>query len=168
MLNQLFFEHVYLVPDQDSGQVTTTATCMPPFDSILKVGVSSTTGAAVGPGGTENAAGAGSPGGVGDAGDSKSTEGATRTKTPGDRDRSDDKAEGDDRAGGDDEVGSGDEVGNPSPATAAHARLHGSEPTETTQNQPFFNQKPTPEVSHDVGLSAMQLVGLAGFEPTTP
>ena len=35
MLNQLFFERIHLVPDQDSGQVTTTATCMPPFDSIL-------------------------------------------------------------------------------------------------------------------------------------
>ena len=48
----------------------------------------------------------------------------------------------------------------PSPATAPQARPHGPEPTETTQNQPFFNQKPTPETSHDVGLSAMQLVGV--------
>ena len=149
MLNQLFFEHVYLVPDQDSGQVTTTATCLPPFDNILGVGVSSA---------IEGAASAGSPGGAGDAGDSKSAEGATTPRAP---------APLDDKVGGDDEVGSGDEVGNPSPATAAHARLHGSEPTETTQNQPFFNQKPTPETSHDVGLSAMQLVGVAGFEPTT-
>ena len=73
-----------------------------------------------------------------------------------------DKARSDDKAGGD------DEVGNPSPATAAHARPHSPEPTETTQNQPFFNQKPTSWDDHDVGLSAMQLVGLAGFEPTTP
>ena len=167
MLNQLFFERIHLVPDQDSGQVTTMATCLPPFDNILGWGMSSTTGAAVGPGGTENAAGAGSPGGVGDAGDSKSTEGAIRPKTPGGRDRSDDKAEGDDRAGGDDEVGSGDEVGNPSPATAPKTRLHGSEPTETTQNQPFFNQKPTSWDDHDVGLSAMQLVGVTGLKPAT-
>ena len=36
MLNQLFFDHVYLVPDQDTDQLTTTATCLPPFDSILR------------------------------------------------------------------------------------------------------------------------------------
>ena len=36
MLNQLFFDHVYLVPDQDTNQLTTTATCLPPFDSILR------------------------------------------------------------------------------------------------------------------------------------
>lgn len=35
MLNQLLFEHVYLVPDQDAGQIAATATCLPPFDSIL-------------------------------------------------------------------------------------------------------------------------------------
>ena len=156
MLNQLFFEHVYLVPDQDSGQVTTTATCMPPFDSILGQYTNPTDSKTTN--NTEDAQG------TRGAENTRNTEGATRPKTPqapGDQARSGDKA------GGDDEVGSGDEVGNPSPATAAHARLHGSEPTETTQNQPFFNQKPTPEVSHDVGLSAMQLVGVTGFEPAT-
>ena len=42
MLNQLFFEHVYLVPHDDTSQLTTTATCMPPFDSILGWGGSPT------------------------------------------------------------------------------------------------------------------------------
>ena len=162
MLNQLLFERIHLVPDRDSGQVTTTATCMPPFDSILGQYTNPTDSKATNsPEGTQDIRG---------VGNTRSTEDAARPKTPeapGDRARSGDKAGGDDRTGGDDEVGSGDEVGNPSPATAAHARLHGSEPTETTQNQPFFNQKPTPETSHDVGLSAMQLVGVAGFEPTT-
>ena len=42
MLNQLLFEHVYLVPHDDTSQLTTTATCMPPFDSILGWGGSPT------------------------------------------------------------------------------------------------------------------------------
>ena len=42
MLNQLFFEHVYLVPDQDAGQIAATATYLPPFDSILGLGGSPT------------------------------------------------------------------------------------------------------------------------------
>ena len=163
MLNQLFFERIHLVPDQDSGQVTTTATCMPPFDSILGQYTNPTDSKATNsPEGTQDIRG---------VGNTRSTEDAARPKTPeapGDRARSGDKAGGDDRAGGDDEVGSGDEFGNPSPATAVHARPHSPEPTETTQNQPFFNQKPTPETSHDAGLSTDSMVGLAGFEPTTP
>ena len=42
MLNQLLFKHVYLVPDQDAGQLTATATCLPPFNSILGWGGSPT------------------------------------------------------------------------------------------------------------------------------
>jgi len=87
-------------------------------------------------------------------GGAENTEEMVRLETPETPETPSDKARSDDKAGGD------DEVGNPSPATAPQARPHGPEPTETTQNQPFFNQKPTPETSHDVGLSAMQLVGV--------
>ena len=87
----------------------------------------------------------------------ENTEEMVRLETP---ETPSDKARSDDKAGDEDEVGSDDEVGNPSPATAPQARLHGSEPTETTQNLPFFNQKPTPEASHDVGLNTMQMVGV--------
>ena len=38
MLNQLLFEHVYLVPYDDTRQLAATAACMPPFDSILGLG----------------------------------------------------------------------------------------------------------------------------------
>ena len=38
MLNQLLFEHVYLVPYDGTSQLTATAACMPPFDSILGLG----------------------------------------------------------------------------------------------------------------------------------
>ena len=42
MLNQLLFEHVYLVPYDGTRQLAATATCLPPFDSILGWGGSPT------------------------------------------------------------------------------------------------------------------------------
>ena len=73
-----------------------------------------------------------------------------------------------------DEVERGDEVGTtdlvaPRPAhiTARSACPDSLEPAETGQNTPVSIQKPTSWDDHDVGLSAMQLVGVAGFEPTT-
>ena len=73
-----------------------------------------------------------------------------------------------------DEVERDDEVGTtalivPQAAhiTARSARLDGSELAETSQNTPVPIQKPTSWDDHDVGLSAMQLVGLTGFEPAT-
>lgn len=67
-----------------------------------------------------------------------------------------------------DEVERGDEVGTtdlvaPRPAhiTARSACPDSLEPAETGQNTPVSIQKPTSWDDHDVGLSAMQLVGLA-------
>ena len=73
-----------------------------------------------------------------------------------------------------DEVERGDEVGTtdlvaPRPAhiTARSACPDSLEPAETGQNTPVSIQKPTSWDDHDVGLSVVQLVGVAGFEPTT-
>ena len=62
----------------------------------------------------------------------------------------------------------GHEVANISPTTQPPNRPRGPKPPKTVQNKPFSTQKPTSEVSQDVGLSVECLVGLAGFEPTTP
>ena len=68
----------------------------------------------------------------------------------------------------DDEVGTTDLiVPQAAHITARSARLDGSELAETSQNTPVPIQKPTSWDDHDVGLSAMQLVGLTGFEPAT-
>ena len=62
----------------------------------------------------------------------------------------------------------GHEVANISPATQPPSRPRDPKPPKTIQNKPCSTQKPTSEVSQDVGLSVECLVGLAGFEPTTP
>ena len=62
----------------------------------------------------------------------------------------------------------GHEVASTSPTTQPPNRPRGPKPPKTVQNKPFSTQKPTSEVSQDVGLSVECLVGLAGFEPTTP
>jgi recombinase len=114
MLNQLLFEHVYLVPHDDTRQLTATATCIPPFDSIL--------------------------GWSGSPTDSEQTSQAS----------------------------GGHEVANTRPDMQPPNRQSCLKPPKTAQNKPCSTQKPTPEVSQDVGLSVEHLVGLAGFEPTTP
>ena len=173
MLNQLFFDHVYLVPDQDTDQLTTTATCLPPFDSILRwratADVESTEGAVVerrkseGVEGTEGVRG------------SALDEPANLGKSQGETEVTDDEgsAEGMGRARPGptptaDEVERDDEVGTtdliaPQAAhiTARSARLDGSELAETSQNTPVSIQKPTSWDDHDVSLSAMQLVALS-------
>ena len=119
MLNQLLFERVYLVPYDGTSQLTTTATCMPPFDSILGLGGSPT--------------------------------GSEQTlQTPRGH-----------------EVAGGHEVANTRPDTQPPNRQSCLKPPKTAQNKPCSTQKPTPEVSQDVGLSVEHLVGVAGFEPTT-
>ena len=119
MLNQLLFEHVYLVPHEDTSQLTATATCLPPFDSILGLG--------------------GSP-----------TSSEQTLQTPRGH-----------------EVAGGHEVANTRPDTQPPNRQSCLKPPKTVQNKPCSTQKPTPEVSQDVGLSVEHLVGVAGFEPTT-
>ena len=203
MLNQLFFDHVYLVPDQDTDQLTTTATCLPPFDSILGWGgsptdneqtlpegeesmkplttdpqepdedqnphstdeaIASTTGATQHsrprvaaappqPADCLKAGQAAAP--VATASDQPRTPqppGAAQTlQTPRGH-----------------EVAGGHEVANTRPGMQPPNQQSCLKPPKTAQNKPCSTQKPTPEVSQDVGLSVECLVGLAGFEPTTP
>ena len=139
MLNQLFFDHVYLVPDQDTDQLTTTATCLPPFDSILRWRATD---------------------------DVEGTEG--EMKVIGGAERAGPEPTTDDEVERGDEVGTTDLVApRPAHVTTPPARLGGLEPPETTPNTPVSIQKPTSWDDHDVGLSAMQLVGVTGFEPAT-
>ena len=54
--------------------------------------------------------------------------------------------------------------------TTTPTRAHPNMP-EQAQNTPKTlktKQKPAPRVHHDAGLSTGSMVGLAGFEPTTP
>ena len=119
MLNQLLFEHVYLVPYDDTTQLTATATCTPPFDSILGLG--------------------GSPTG------SEQTLQAPRGH----------------------EVAGGHEVANTRPGRQPPNQQSCLKPSKTVQNKPCSTQKPTPEVSQDVGLSVEHLVGVTGLKPAT-
>ena len=169
MLNQLFFDHVYLVPDQDTNQLTTTATCLPPFDSILRWratdDVEGTEGAVVERRKSEDAEGAKGPA-LGNLGETKVTGDEGPASASGAMGRAGPATA--------DEVERGDEVVTtdlvaPRPAhiTARSACPDSLEPAETGQNTPVSIQKPTSWDDHDVGLSVVQLVGVAGFEPTT-
>ena len=111
MLNQLLFEHVYLVPYNGTSQLAATATCMPPFDSILGLG--------------------GSP-----------TSSEQTLQTPRGH-----------------EVAGGHEVANTRPGMQPPNQQSCLKPPKTAQNKPCSTQKPTPEVSQDVGLSVEHLVG---------
>ena len=119
MLNQLLFEHVYLVPYNGTSQLAATATCMPPFDSILGLG--------------------GSP-----------TSSEQTLQTPRGH-----------------EVAGGHEVANTRPGMQPPNQQSCLKPPKTAQNKPCSTQKPTSEVSQDVGLSVEHLVGVTGFEPAT-
>lgn len=59
------------------------------------------------------------------------------------------------------QVAGGHEVASTSPATQPPSRPRGPKPPKTVQNTPFSTQKPTSEVSQDVGLSVECLVGPA-------
>ena len=169
MLNQLFFDHVYLVPDQDTNQLTTTATCLPPFDSILRWratdDVEGTEGAVVERRKSEDAEGAKGPA-LGNLGETKVTGDEGPASASGAMGRAGPATA--DEVERDDEVGTTDLVApRPAHITARSACPDSLEPAETGQNTPVSIQKPTSWDDHDVGLSVVQLVGVAGFEPTT-
>ena len=203
MLNQLLFEHVYLVPDQDAGQIAATATCLPPFDSIL--------GWSGNPTGSEQTLPEGeesmkppitnpqepdedqNPHSTAEA--IASTTGAIQHRRPrvaatapqpADCLKADQAAAPATTASNPPhtpqppgaaqtlqtprghQVAGGHEVTSTSPTTQSPSRPRDPKPPKTVQNKPLPTQKPTSEVSQDVGLSVECLVGLAGFEPTTP
>ena len=141
MLNQLLFEHVYLVPYDNTSQLTTTATCMPPFDSILGLG-----------GDEDGNWSSGSTTGL----DENKSQYRDQSHTP--------QPPGTARTL---PVPRGHEVANISPATQPPNRQSCLKPPKTVQNKLCSTQKPTPEVSQDVGLSVEHLVGVTGFEPAT-
>ena len=145
MLNQLFFEHVYLVPDQDAGQLTATATCLPPFDSILG----------------QDKDGNWSSGSTTDPNENESQySNQLHTLQPPGTAQTLPVLRGHQVAGG-------HEVANTRPDTQPPNRQSCLKPPKTVQNKPCSTQKPTPEVSQDVGLSVEHLVGVTGFEPAT-
>ena len=164
MLNQLLFEHVYLVPYDDTRQLTTTATCMPPFDSILGWGGSPTDNEQTLPEGEESM--------------------KPLTTDPGERDE--EQAANLATAASDQphtlqppgtaqtlpvprghEVAGGHEVANTRPDMQPPNQQSCPKPPKTVQNKPCSTQKPTPEVSQDVGLSVEHLVGVTGLKPAT-
>ena len=147
MLNQLLFEHVYLVPHDDTSRLAATAACMPPFDSILGLG-----------GDEDGNWSSGSTTGL-DENKSQYRDQSHTPQPPGTA-RTLPVPRGHENAGG-------HEVANISPATQPPNRPRDPKPPEAVQNKPCSTQKPTPEVSQDVGLSVEHLVGVAGFEPTT-
>ena len=147
MLNQLLFEHVYLVPYDDTRQLAATAACMPPFDSILGLG-----------GDEDGNWSSGSTTGL-DKNESQYRDQPHTPQPPG-------TAQTLPVPRGH-EVAGGHEVANTRPDTQPPSWQSCLKPPKTAQNKPCSTQKPTPEVSQDVGLSVEHLVGVAGFEPTT-
>ena len=137
MLNQLLFERVYLVPYDGTRQLTTTATCMPPFDSILgqdkdrNWSSGSTTGL--------------------DENESQHRDQPHTLQPPGAA-QTLPVPRGHENAGG-------HEVANTRPGMQPPNRQSCLKPSKTVQNKPCSTQKPTPEVSQDVGLSVEHLVG---------
>ena len=203
MLNQLLFKHVYLVPDQDAGQLTATATCLPPFNSILGWGGSPTDSEQTLPEGEESTKPLATDPGEQDEDQNPhntdeaiaSTTGTTQhsrprvaatAPQPADCLKADQAAVPATTPSNPPhtpqppgaaqtlqalwgrQVAGGHEVASTSPATRLPDRPRDPKPPKTVQNKPFSTQKPTSEVSQDVGLSVECLVGLAGFEPTTP
>ena len=164
MLNQLLFEHVYLVPDQDAGQIAATATCLPPFDSILGWSGSPTDNEQTLPEGEESRKLI-----TTDPGECDEDQAATPATTASDQPHTlqpPGTAQTLPVPRGH-EVAGGHEVANTRPDTQPPSWQSCLKPPKTVQNKPCSTQKPTPEVSQDVGLSVEHLVGVAGFEPTT-
>ena len=202
MLNQLLFEHVYLVPYDDTRQFAATATCLPPFDSILGWGGSPTDNEQTLPEGEESmkplttdpqepdedqdprstaeviasttgvaqhsrprvAAAPPQPADCLKAGQAATpaTAASDQPHTP----QPPGAAQTLQTPRGH-EVAGGHEVANTRPDTQPPSWQSCLKPPKTAQNKPCSTQKPTPEVSQDVGLSVEHLVGVAGFEPTT-
>ena len=147
MLNQLLFEHVYLVPHDDTSRLAATAACMPPFDSILGLG-----------GDEDGNWSSGSTTGL-DENKSQYRDQSHTPQPPGTA-RTLPVPRGH-------EVAGGHEIANTRPGMQPPNQQSCPKPPKTVQNKPCSTQKPTSEVSQDVGLSVEHLVGVAGFEPTT-
>ena len=156
MLNQLFFEHVYLVPDQDAGQIAATATYLPPFDSILGLGGSPTGSEQTLLEGEESMKPLTTDPGERDeeqaATLATAASGQPHTPQPPGAAQTLPVPRGH-------EVAGGHEVANTRPGTQPPNRQSCLKPPKTVQNKPCSTQKPTPEVSQDVGLSVEHLVG---------
>ena len=164
MLNQLFFEHVYLVPGQDAGQIAATATCLPSFDSILGWSGSPTDNEQTLPEGEESRKLI-----TTDPGECDEDQAATPATTASDQPHTlqpPGTAQTLPVPRGH-EVAGGHEVANTRPDTQPPSWQSCLKPPKTVQNKPCSTQKPTPEVSQDVGLSVEHLVGVTGFEPAT-
>ena len=140
LLNQTLFDKIYITPDDHTGQLTTAARTQPPFDTILKDRTEPTDDNAPPP----------------DTGDETPTTAVTNLTAPG--------APRTPPAGGH-QVASDTGVDLTTPS-----RTQPNMP-EQAQNTPETlktKQKPAPRVHRDAGLSTGSVVGLAGFEPTTP
>ena len=147
MLNQLLFEHVYLVPHDDTSRLAATAACMPPFDSILGLG-----------GDEDGNWSSGSTTGL-DENKSQYRDQSHTPQPPGTA-RTLPVPRGH-------EVAGGHEIANTRPGMQPPNQQSCPKPPKTVQNKPCSTQKPTSWDDHDVGLSVVPLVGVAGFEPTT-
>ena len=164
MLNQPLFEHVYLVSHEDTSQLTATATCLPPFDSILGWGGSPTDNEQTLLEGEESMKPLTTDPGERDeeqaATPATAASGQPHTPQPPGAAQTLPVPRGH-------EVAGGHEVANTRPGTQPPNRQSCLKPPKTVQNKPCSTQKPTPEVSQDVGLSVEHLVGVTGFEPAT-
>ena len=140
LLNQTLFERIYLVPNQDSGQLTLQTHLLPPFDSIL----------------TWNPAAAQNQGeeAAGEAGEKSAAGGVVTSRL--NRDHHVGSAAAN-------EPGADIVVSPQSP----HPLTKPPEDAAITPRNPQSQQKPTPGANHDVGLNAMYVVGVKGLEPST-
>mgnify|MGYP001643849657 FL=1 len=156
MLNQPLFEHVYLVSHEDTSQLTATATCLPPFDSILGWGGSPTDNEQTLLEGEESMKPLTTDPGERDeeqaATPATAASGQPHTPQPPGAAQTLPVPRGH-------EVAGGHEVANTRPGTQPPNRQSCLKPPKTVQNKPCSTQKPTPEVSQDVGLSVEHLVG---------
>ena len=163
------------------GQLTTPATCTPPFDSILGWDGSPADSKQILPEGEESMKPLTTDPGEPDEDQDPhstaeaiaSTTGTTQHSQPGTTVTAPHTPQPPDAAQSlqaprNHQAAGGHEVASTSPTTQPPNRPRGPKPPKTVQNKPCSTQKPTSEVSQDVGLSVECLVGLAGFEPTTP
>ena len=140
LLNQTLFDKIYITPDDYTGQLITTARTQPPFDTILKDRTEP----------TDNNA------------PTLATHGQTPTTMATDLTTPDTPQTP--PAGGH-QVASGT---RPDLMTPSRTQLNILKQTQNTSKTLKTKQKPAPWVHHDTGLSMDSMVGLAGFEPTTP
>ena len=140
LLNQALFDKVYITPDDHTGQLTTTDRTQPPFDTILKDRTEPND----------------------DNTRTLVTHGQTPTTMATDLTTSDTPQTP--PAGGH-QVASGT---RPDLMTPSRTQLNILKQTQNAPKTLKIKQKPAPWIHHDAGLSVDLMVGLAGFEPTTP